>query len=64
MKITDILVREASILDLEANTKDDVLAELAGALSSAEPALERQTLLSVLREREALQSTGIGEGVA
>jgi len=26
MKITDILVREASILDLEANTKDDVLA--------------------------------------
>ena len=31
MKITDILVREASILDLEANTKDDVLAELAGA---------------------------------
>jgi PTS system nitrogen regulatory IIA component len=64
MKITDILVREASILDLEANTKDDVLAELAGALSSAEPALERQTLLGVLREREALQSTGIGEGVA
>jgi len=64
MKITDILVREASILDLEATTKDDVLAELAGALSSAEPALERQTLLSVLREREALQSTGIGEGVA
>ncbi len=64
MKITDILVREASILDLEANTKDDVLAELAGALASAEPALERQTLLNVLREREALQSTGIGEGVA
>lgn len=64
MKITDILVREASILDLEANTKDDVLAELAGALASAEPALDRQTLLNVLREREALQSTGIGEGVA
>ena len=64
MKITDILVREGSILDLVATAKDDLLAELAGALSSAEPALERDALLTVLREREALQSTGIGEGVA
>ena len=64
MKITDILVREASILDLTATVKDDLLAELAGALSAAEPALDRDGLLTVLREREALQSTGIGEGVA
>lgn len=64
MKITDILVREGSILDLVATGKDDLLAELAGALASAEPALDRDALLTVLREREALQSTGIGEGVA
>ena len=64
MKITDILVREASILDLAATAKDDLLAELAGSLSAAEPALDRDDLLNVLREREALQSTGIGEGVA
>lgn len=64
MKITDILVREASILDLAATAKDDLLAELAGSLSAAEPVLERDALLTVLREREALQSTGIGEGVA
>lgn len=64
MKITDILVREGSILDLVATGKDDLLAELAGALAAAEPALERDALLTVLREREALQSTGIGEGVA
>jgi len=64
MKITDILVREASILDLTATAKDDLLGELAGALSAAEPALDRDGLLTVLREREALQSTGIGEGVA
>lgn len=64
MKITDILVREASILDLAAGVKDDLLAEMAGALAEAEPALERDSLLAVLREREALQSTGIGEGVA
>ena len=64
MKISDILVREASILDLKSNTKDDLLAEMANSLADAEPALEAAALLGVLREREALQSTGIGEGVA
>ncbi len=64
MKITDILVREASILDLAATTKTDILAELAGSLSATEFALDRDGLLTVLCEREALQSTGIGEGVA
>lgn len=64
MKITDILVREASILDLVATTKDELLAELAGALAVAESGLDRDDLLTILRERESLQSTGIGEGVA
>jgi len=64
MKISDILVRDASILDLESTTKDDLLAEMARSLAAAEPALEAVALLNVLREREALQSTGIGEGVA
>lgn len=64
MKITDILNREASILELSANAKDALLAEMAGALASAEAGLDEGALLGVLREREALQSTGIGEGVA
>lgn len=70
MKITDILVREASILDLEATRKDDLLAELAGRLAQSQAAgagsvtIDEEKLLGVLRDREALQSTGIGEGVA
>lgn len=64
MKISDILVREASILDLASTAKDDLLTEMAQALAGAEPRLDSKTLLEVLREREALQSTGIGEGVA
>ena len=64
MKITDILVREASILDLDSTAKDDLLAEMAGALAQAEERLDAVSLLTVLRERESLQSTGIGEGVA
>jgi len=64
MKIMDILVKEAVLLDLESDTKDGVLAEMAGALGDAVPAVDREKLLRVLVEREALQSTGIGEGVA
>ena len=64
MKITDILVREASILELTSSAKDDLLAELAGALAQTDARLDEAALLGVLREREALQSTGIGEGVA
>ncbi len=64
MKIMDILVRDAVIVDLASETKADVLAEMARALAKAEPALDAERLLEVLTEREALQSTGIGEGVA
>ena len=64
MKIMDILVRDATILDLGVKTKRDVLAEMANALAKVEPQLDADKLLDVLRERESLQSTGIGEGVA
>ena len=64
MKIMDILVKEAVILDLGVRSKRDVLAEMANALAKVEPQIEADELLAVLLEREALQSTGIGEGVA
>jgi PTS system nitrogen regulatory IIA component len=64
LKITDILVRGGAILDLASDTKEAVLEEMARALAAAERSLSADRLLSVLKEREALQSTGIGEGVA
>jgi PTS system nitrogen regulatory IIA component len=64
MKIMDILVREAVILNLAVRTKREVLAVMAASLAKAEPQIEADRLLAVLQEREALQSTGIGEGVA
>ena len=64
MKITDILAREGSILDLKSTEKDDLLAEMAGGLAAVETGFGAEQLLGVLRERESLQSTGIGEGVA
>ena len=64
MKISDILAREAVILDLEAGDKRGVLAEMASALAATETHLDADRLLTVLLEREDLQSTGMGEGVA
>jgi PTS system nitrogen regulatory IIA component len=64
MKIMDILVKDAVILDVGVRSKREVLAEMAGALAKCEPQIEADKLLEVLLEREALQSTGIGEGVA
>lgn len=64
MKIQDILVKEGSILDLASDTKDAVLEELARAVAKVEPSLNAEQLQEVLTDREALQSTGIGEGVA
>jgi PTS system nitrogen regulatory IIA component len=64
MKIMDVLVRDAVILDLAGETKPEILAELAKGLAAAEPGLDEARMLGVLTEREKLQSTGIGEGVA
>ncbi len=64
MKIMDILVRDAVVLDLTSTTKREALEEIASALAAAEPAVEAERLLAVLVDRESLQSTGIGDGVA
>jgi PTS system nitrogen regulatory IIA component len=64
MKIMDSLVRDAVILNLGVRSKQEVLAEMANALAKVEPQIKADRLLEVLLERESLQSTGIGEGVA
>jgi PTS system nitrogen regulatory IIA component len=64
MKIMDILASDAVIANLGVRTKREVLAEMAAALAKVEPQIAADRLLEVLLEREALQSTGIGEGVA
>lgn len=64
MKIMEILARDAVLLDLGVRSKREVLAEMSASLAKVEPQIEADRLLQVLLEREALQSTGIGEGVA
>jgi PTS system nitrogen regulatory IIA component len=64
VKIGDILVKDSILLDLKAREKRDLLAEMANALAESTPGLDEKRLFEVLSEREKLQSTGIGEGVA
>ena len=64
MRIAEFLSPQAVIADMQARTKPEVLRELSAALVRAHPQLQEERLVEVLREREKLGSTGIGEGVA
>ena len=64
MRIAEFLSPNAIVPDLTATTKADVLLELSRTLAAAQPPLSPQKVMDVLKEREKLGSTGIGEGVA
>jgi nitrogen PTS system EIIA component len=61
--ISSLLVTGGIHRDLDGATKRDVLHALVGALPLP-PDVDREFLVSVLEAREALGSTGIGDGIA
>ena len=64
MRITDVLDPEAVIPSLEAREKSAVLEEIVTRVSSHYGFEDSQRLLEVVRARERICSTAIGEGVA
>jgi PTS system nitrogen regulatory IIA component len=64
MRILDLVPPGAVVDGLRSETKEGVLRELSEAVCRLLPALLPDRLASILMEREALGSTGIGEGVA
>lgn len=64
MKITDFLTPDRIIADLSGKEKDTVLVETAGQLTHGDAGLNSADVLRVLREREKISTTAIGEGVA
>jgi len=64
MGIISTLGAERILPELQATSKKEVLRELAGAAAHLHPELSAEELLKVLEEREALGSTGVGDGVA
>jgi PTS system nitrogen regulatory IIA component len=64
MRITDILAEPLVVASLRGRTKADVIAELAGIVSQHHPEIDLDRLVQALEDRERLNSTALGEGVA
>jgi len=66
MRLSDILVPEAVIFDLEAGEKDPVLREMLAAMVSAGRISQCRSadLFEALMRREKLGTTGVGKGIA
>lgn len=62
MRLRDFFAAGAVNLDLESETKDDVMRELVSLLGIDERS--RGILFKMLKRRENLGSTGIGKGIA
>lgn len=64
MRLSELLEENNIIPDLKAKDKKGALEELAQAMVSQKPYLDKGALVNVLLDRERLGSTGIGDGVA
>ncbi len=66
MTIADFLEEGAVCCELKGETKESVIRELVGLLVKANAIKEKEVpkLVQILLDREALGSTGIGQGVA
>ncbi len=67
MDIQEVLQLTSSdrfIPELEATDKEGVLAEMADALLAGSPIGNKETILEMLKSREALGSTAVGPDVA
>ncbi|MFA5369556.1 MAG: PTS sugar transporter subunit IIA [Candidatus Omnitrophota bacterium] len=63
MKIIDILDKNAIKADLKSVEKKDVISELVGLLPANYSTKDKTSLVEILMNREALGSTGIGQGI-
>ena len=66
MRLLDFLAAEATVAELEAVEKEDVITELVGRLVSVGKLSKRhaKVVTKAILEREALGSTGVGGGIA
>ncbi len=64
MKITDYLSPELVVAELAQVSKEETLKLLSARVAVVFPELSEEKILTVLRDREVLGSTGIGGGIA
>jgi PTS system nitrogen regulatory IIA component len=63
MKIMDFLNKKAISVNVKAQDKEGVIRELINLLSNATEIKNKEELIKAILAREALGSTGIGQGV-
>lgn len=66
MKLSDIVITEAIIPELQSKTRDDAIAELVESLANAGAIAKKSTkdVVKAILAREGQATTGIGKGVA
>ncbi len=64
MKLTEILTESRIQLDLEASNKDEIIDQLVSLVVQGMGQVDRDAILTAVRTREKLMSTGVGNGVA
>jgi len=63
MKVLDFLDKDAVKADIKSTKKEDVIKELVGLLADTHLIKDKALLIKTLMNREALGSTGIGQGI-
>jgi fructose-specific phosphotransferase system IIA component len=66
MKLSDFVVYDAIVVDLQATSKEEAIREIVGSLQVAGKlaAQDQESVIRAIMNREELGSTGIGQGVA
>ncbi|AIQ62830.1 PTS fructose transporter subunit IIC [Paenibacillus stellifer] len=64
MRITDLMIKQTMIMDLQATTKEAAIDELIASLDQNGRINDRVLFKEMILKREAESSTGIGGGIA
>jgi mannitol/fructose-specific phosphotransferase system IIA component (Ntr-type) len=64
LKISNLLMQDMVLLELQAESMEDVLREIVGFLKKKNKVTKEKDLYEKLIQREKLGSTAIGDGVA
>lgn len=64
MNITDLLKKDTMILELDSNSKPEIIEELVSKLDEAGRLNDKEEFKQAIQAREDQSTTGIGEGVA
>jgi PTS system, fructose-specific, IIB component/PTS system, fructose subfamily, IIA component/PTS system, fructose subfamily, IIC component len=64
VKITDLMIERAMVMDMQATTKEEAIDELIASLEKNGRINDPKLFKEMILKREAESSTGIGDGIA